>query len=137
VQEAAGPLPERFRGRPTPTAAPLPHGTVLHGWGAGPGRCTAPARVLTSPDDGPLDRGDVLVARTTDASWSPLFARAAGIVVERGGPLSHAAIVARELGIPAVLNVAGAVERLAGAGHTVTVDGDEGVVVIESARGTS
>ena len=81
-------------------------------------------------------RGDVLVARSTEASWSPLFLRATAIVVEEGGPLSHAAIVARELGIPAVLNVPGVVARItadteaAGGPVQVTVDGDQGVVVI-------
>ena len=70
-----------------------------------------------------------LVAEATDASWSPLFVRAGAIVVERGGPLSHAAILARELGIPAVLNVDGATKIHDGA--TVSVDGDQGVVVIE------
>jgi pyruvate,water dikinase len=56
-----------------------------------------------------------------------LFLRAGAIVVERGGPLSHAAILARELGVPAVLNVVGATQHLDGA--LVTVDGDVGVVV--------
>ncbi len=70
----------------------------------------------------------------TDASWSPLFARAAAIVVERGGPLSHAAILARELGVPAVLNVPGATEALDG--REVTVDGDTGVVFVHDEVGT-
>ena len=74
--------------------------------------------------------GEVLVAEATDASWSPLFVKAGAIVVERGGPLSHAAILARELGLPAVLNVEGATNFLAG--RPVAVDGDLGVVVIEA-----
>jgi pyruvate,water dikinase len=82
------------------------------------------------PSEGALRRGDVLVARTTDPSWSPLFLQAGAIVVEEGGPLSHAAIVARELGIPAVLNVPGALARLEGGDHEVSVDGDEGTVVV-------
>jgi pyruvate,water dikinase len=77
----------------------------------------------------------VLVAAATDAGWSPLFLRAGAIVVERGGPLSHAAIVARELGVPAVLNVAGATAALDG--RTVTVDGDAGVVTMHSEAGPS
>ena len=68
------------------------------------------------------------MAEATDASWSPLFVEAAGIVLERGGPLSHAAILARELGVPAVLNVAGATSLLDGL--EVLVDGDAGVVVL-------
>ncbi|WP_373872531.1 PEP-utilizing enzyme [Planobispora siamensis] len=70
----------------------------------------------------------MLVARATDSSWTPVFLRAGGIVVERGGPLSHAAVVARELGVPAVLNVPAATAALDG--RLVTVDGDRGEVVI-------
>ncbi|MDY7103106.1 MAG: PEP/pyruvate-binding domain-containing protein [Actinomycetota bacterium] len=126
--EDAGPLPLRFRGEPDVEAAELPAGDRLDGWAASPGRYTGPARVLTSPDD-PFEAGDVLVAAATDASWSPLFVDAGAIVVERGGPLSHAAILARELARPAVLNVTGATRRLDG--RTVTVDGDLGTVVID------
>ena len=86
--------------------------------------------MLESSDEGGLVRGEVLVARTTDASWSPLLMVAAAVVVEEGGPLSHAAIVARELGIPAVVNVPGVVARLSGAGAVVTVDGDAGTVAV-------
>ena len=85
---------------------------------------------MTGPE-GRFDRGEVLVAEATDASWSPLFVRAGAVVVERGGPLSHAAILARELGLPAVLNLPGATGVLDG--RMVSVDGDQGVVVIEEA----
>jgi pyruvate,water dikinase len=57
-----------------------------------------------------------------------LFLKAGAIVVDRGGPLSHAAILARELGVPAVLNVQGASQTLDG--HRLTVDGDAGIVVV-------
>jgi phosphohistidine swiveling domain-containing protein len=124
------PLPPRFTGWPPARSAPTPAGDTLQGWGAGPGRYTGPARVVRAPSEGALRRGDVLVARTTDPSWSPLFLQAGAIVVEEGGPLSHAAIVARELGIPAVLNVPGALARLEGGDHEVSVDGDEGTVVV-------
>ncbi len=132
----AGPLPVRFRGEPRSEPQVLPEGDLLVGWGAGPGVAHGAARVVAAPSDGGFERGDVLVARSTDASWSPLFLRAAAIVVEEGGPLSHAAIVARELGIPAVLNVPGVVARItadtaaAGGPVSVTVDGDQGVLVI-------
>jgi pyruvate,water dikinase len=76
-----------------------------------------------------LLEGEILVAETTDPSWSPLFVRAGAVVVERGGPLSHAAILARELGLPAVLNVAGATGALDS--ELVTVDGTSGRIVIE------
>jgi pyruvate,water dikinase len=81
-----------------------------------------------------LPDGAVLVADATDPSWSPLFMRAGAIVLERGGPLSHAAILARELGVPAVTNVAAATRRLAGC--TVAVDGDTGVVVVVGEDGS-
>ncbi len=126
------PLPVRFVGRPEPRRPHLGGGDLFVGWAAGPGVHHGRARVLRRPTDGPFERGDVLVATTTDASWSPRFVEAGAIVVEQGGPLSHAAIVARELGIPAVLNIPGIVDRLAGADLLVTVDGGEGVVVVHA-----
>ena len=79
-----------------------------------------------------VEPGDVVVARRTDASWSPVFLRAAAVVVEEGGPLSHAAIVAREFGLPAVVNVPGATARLRHERAPVTVDGDRGLVFVAS-----
>lgn len=131
--EAEGQLPARFVGVPDREPTPLPDGDVLEGWAASPGRRRGTARVVRSAT-GDLGRGEILVAEATDASWSPLFVKAGGVVVERGGPLSHAAILARELGLPAVLNVDGATRVLDGA--TVSVDGDQGVVVIEDRQGT-
>ncbi len=125
--EAERPLPSRFTGKPESPKEALPEGDRLEGWAASPGIGTGIARVLRSPT-GMLRRGEVLVAEATDASWSPLFVQAGGVVVERGGPLSHAAILARELGVPAVLNVQGATDILDG--HTVTVDGDIGIVLL-------
>ena len=99
-------------------------GDRLDGWAASGGRFTGTAVLVRRPED-PFERDGVLVAEATDPSWSPLFVRAGAIVLERGGPLSHAAILARELGVPAVLNVAGATAL---AGRRVTVDGDRGIV---------
>jgi phosphohistidine swiveling domain-containing protein len=87
-------------------------------------------RVIRDPLRDELPPGNVLVARATDASWLPLFSRAAAIVVERGGPLSHAAICARELALPAVLNVAGLCERLTAGPARLVVDGDAGTVTV-------
>ena len=68
------------------------------------GKASGPARVLAiSRDAGDLGRGYVLVCPSTDPSWTPLFGNAAGLVLERGGMLSHGAVVARELGLPAVV----------------------------------
>lgn len=126
--ESEGALPERFVGIPDREPASLPEGDVLEGWAAGPGRYEGVARVVSGAR-GALEPGEVLVAESTDASWSPLFVKAGAVVVERGGPLSHAAILARELGLPAVLNVRGATRLLDGC--TVTVDGGIGAVVVQ------
>ncbi|MGY1792402.1 PEP/pyruvate-binding domain-containing protein [Geodermatophilus sp. SYSU D00525] len=128
-QRAADPPPPlRWTGVPAPAPAAVLHGDRLSGWAASPGRHTGRARVLTEPRPELLAEGEVLVAAATDAGWSPVFLRAGAIVVERGGPLSHAAIVARELGLPAVLNLPGAAAVLDG--RTVTVDGDTGTVLL-------
>jgi pyruvate,water dikinase len=131
--DVEGQLPLRFRGIPDREPKPLPQGDVLSGWAASPGRQRGKVRIVREAN-GTFEAGEVLVAEATDASWSPLFMRAAAVVVERGGPLSHAAILARELGLPAVLNVDGATQVLAGC--TVSVDGDQGMVVIEDRGGT-
>lgn len=123
--EQDGPLPLRFTGRPERVVTSLPAADRVEGWAASSGRFTGRARVVTGPAD-PFEPDEVLVAVATDPSWSPLFARAGAIVLERGGPLSHAAILARELGVPAVLNVPGATSRFGG--RVVVVDGDVGVV---------
>jgi len=125
----AGPLPDWFVGNPDEAPLPdLPEGKVLEGWAASPGRFTGPVKNITSLADGTrLEPGDVLLAHSTDPSWTPLFLIAGAVVLEVGGPLSHAAIVAREFGLPAVLNVRKATLVLE-EGEQVTVDGNEGVV---------
>lgn len=122
-------LPEHFRGRPAGRAPqPSPDAEVLRGWAASPGAVRGTARVVTSAAEGQsLAPGDILVARSTDPSWTPLFMVAGGIVLEEGGPLSHAAIVARELGLPAVLKVAGATTLIRD-GEEISVDGTAGIV---------
>lgn len=122
-----GPLPVRFRGRPERQIPSLPAGDRLEGWAASAGRCNGRAVFMAEPDDS-LPTGAILLAEATDASWSPVFVRAGAIVLERGGPLSHAAILARELGVPAVLNVGATVRSLDG--RLLTVDGSSGIVVI-------
>jgi pyruvate,water dikinase len=74
--------------------------------------------------------GDVLVAKLTTPAWTPLFARAAAIVTDVGGPLSHGSIVAREYGIPAVLGTGNATQLIQD-GQTIMVDGDNGVVILK------
>ena len=80
-------------------------------------------------DFGRVRPGDVLVCRTTDPAWTPLFGVIAAVVTETGGLLSHAAIVAREQGVPAVLAVPEAMTALPD-GATVEVDGSTGRVIL-------
>ena len=87
-------------------------------------------RVLAAPEQGhELQPGEILVTVTTNVGWTPLFPRAAAIVTDVGAPLSHAAIVARELGIPAVVGCGDATLRLK-TGDRVRVNGGQGVVEI-------
>ncbi len=84
-------------------------------------------RVVVDPYRAELEPGEVLVAHTTDPAWTPLFLTAGAVVIDLGGPLSHGAVIARELGIPCVINVKHASTQLA-AGPIVTVDGAAGEV---------
>src|SRR6185295_11755735 len=103
---------------------------VFSGNGVASGIGTGTARILHSPSEaGDLEQGYVLVCPTTDPSWTPLFVHAAGLVVERGGMLSHGAIVARDFGIPAVV-LPGATKLLP-EGATVRIDGNKGRVELQ------
>jgi pyruvate,water dikinase len=120
--------PATFVGSPPPVVLPPAGGDVLRGLAASVGVVEGNARVLRSADEmGELLPGEVLIVHTTDVGWTPLFLIAAGIVTELGGPLSHAAVVAREFGVPSVVNVEG-VMRVIRTGDRVRVDGDRGVV---------
>ena len=95
---------------------------------AGGGRATGPVRVVAGPAEfGRLRPGEVLVCTSTNPGWTPLFQRAAAVVVDHGGMASHAAIVAREYGIPAVMGTGSGTRALAD-GRQVVVDGDRGEV---------
>jgi rifampicin phosphotransferase len=76
-----------------------------------------------------MQPGDILVAKITTPAWTPLFARAAAIVTDIGGQLSHGSIVAREYGIPAVMGTGVATKRIH-SGQTITVDGSAGEVTL-------
>ncbi len=105
-------------------------GEVLRGVGTSPGVVRGRVRVVADLTNGArLDPGDVLVAPFTDPSWTPLFLSARAVVVEVGSLLSHASIVARELGIPSVVAVADATRRLHD-GQSVEVDGRGGTVTV-------
>lgn len=109
---------------------------VVEGVGASPGVVEGPVRVVTGPDDD-VEPGDILVAPTTDPSWASIMFISKALVVDIGGALSHAAIVARELGIPCVVNTKVGSRRLR-TGDVVRVDGASGrVEIIERAPGLS
>ena len=98
------------------------------GVGVSAGVATGEARVLLTPSAVcPSDRDYILVCPSTDPAWTPLFLHAAGLVMERGGVLSHGAVVAREYGVPAVANIPNATRRIAD-GQTLYVDGNQGTV---------
>ncbi len=104
----------------------------LTGTPASPGRATGPVRLIHSPADfARVQPGDILVCRTTDPAWTPLFGVAAAVITETGGLLSHAAIVAREHGLPAVLAIPDATTTLPD-GALVAVDGSSGRIVLTS-----
>jgi phosphohistidine swiveling domain-containing protein len=106
------------------------HDRLLVGAGVSSGRARGPARVIRHPSESArLQPGDVLVAPSTDPGWTPLFLRASAVVMEVGGYLSHGAIVAREYGLPAVVNVSGALTAIHD-GEMLEVDGDAGEVVV-------
>jgi pyruvate,water dikinase len=103
---------------------------TLSGIAASAGQATGVAQVVATPAEAAqIARGDVLVTRATDPGWTPVFPLAGAIVLEVGGQLSHGAIVAREYGIPAVVNVSGATRRIP-SGRLATVDGSEGRVTV-------
>lgn len=124
----ARPITSRAPGTPGP--APVDGGRVLaSGTAASPGTARGRVRILSGLDDFAGFRpGEVLVCRATSPAWTPVLARAAAVVTEIGGILAHAAIVARELGIPAVTDVQGATSLPNGA--LVLVDGSRGTVTL-------
>lgn len=136
-------LPERFTGWPDERADDAPAAPHDRRSSSGPADGTPPAmltgravsggcvegraRVAADPLTELAD-GEIVVAVTTDPSWTPLLLQSAGIVLEVGGPLSHAAVLAREVGLPAVVGVDGATQALDG--RWIRLDGDTGEIVI-------
>ncbi|SJM71550.1 PEP/pyruvate-binding domain-containing protein [Gulosibacter sp. 10] len=113
-----------------PARTPARSDAILAGTPGSRGTATAIARVVRGPADFAAVRpGEILVCPSTDPAWTPLFAVAGGIVTETGGALSHAAIVAREYALPAVLGVEGALARIRD-GDRIAVDGAAGTVAI-------
>ncbi|MFA9404064.1 MAG: PEP-utilizing enzyme, partial [Anaerolineales bacterium] len=106
--------------------------TVLSGVPASAGHIIGKARVLNdSLDLDVIRRGEILVTHSTNPAWAPLLLNAGGLVTNVGGLLSHGAILAREYGLPAVLNVRGATELIT-SGEWIEIDGGRGTVKILS-----
>jgi rifampicin phosphotransferase len=104
---------------------------VLAGMPVSSGVATGPVKVLQTPYEKTVEKGDVLVAYTTDPGWTPLFVNAAAIVLEVGGVLQHGAVVAREYGKPCVAGIDRIVDRLQD-GQLVEVNGTTGTVRLVS-----
>jgi pyruvate,water dikinase len=103
---------------------------VLHGTGCCPGIVTGTVKVLRTPNEDARLDGEILVAERTDPGWVPLYPSVSGLLIERGSILSHSAIVAREMGIPTIVGIAGLVSTLK-TGQRVTMDGGTGTVRVE------
>jgi len=138
---AIGPVPEALNdpavrmlwgvtGETLATWAAAGDGTQIHGYAASPGVVEGTARVLRSVNDiGEIRDGEILVCPVTAPSWAPVFGKIKAAVSDIGGTMSHAAIVAREYGMPAVVGTGHATTRIK-TGQRVRVDGDRGIVSI-------
>jgi pyruvate,water dikinase len=134
-------LPESEYLRLEATAEPAPahentrasqRASILRGTGACGGHAEAHAAVVSDVRQANrLERGDVLVTRQTDPGWAPVFCLISGLVIERGGMLSHGAILAREFGLPCIVGVTNATLRIPHGSH-VTVDGDVGICTVNT-----
>lgn len=102
----------------------------LEGVAVAAGIAKGKARLILHPEEGnKLGPGEIMIAPSTDPGWTPLFLKASGLIMETGGFLSHGAIVAREYGLPAVVNVP-RVMRAIKDGQMVVVDGYQGKVFL-------
>jgi phosphohistidine swiveling domain-containing protein len=124
-------LPDGWRGDPQLLPAIVScEASEIAGVAGSPGTVEGIARVITSPEDGhALEPGEILVCHTTDPGWAALMQISAGLVIDVGGPLSHGAIVARELGLPCVIGTRDGTAAVR-TGDRVRVDGGTGHVLI-------
>jgi pyruvate,water dikinase len=130
IRDAQVPPIDTWPRKGADAAAAVGPGTTLQGVPGCPGLVRGTARVvLDASDPGALQPGDILIAPLTDPAWTPLFMTAAGVVVNVGGQISHAIIVSRELGLPCVVSVVGATEKIPD-GALVEVNGSTGQVTV-------
>jgi phosphohistidine swiveling domain-containing protein len=127
-------LPDKWTGPPARVAAATPNGAdrsaqVIRGEAVGGGAVTGRARVVLDVADEQLEPGEILICRATDPGWTSLFHLAGGVAVDMGGTMSHAAIVARELGIPCLTCTVDGTRRIH-TGDLVRLDGDGGTMEV-------
>jgi len=126
-------IPSNWKGTPVPLEArddaSADQDRVINGLGVSAGIVEGTARVVTDPAFADVEPGDILVSTTTDPSWSSIMFLSAALVVDIGSALSHAAVVARELGLPCVVNTRDGSRRLQ-TGDRIRVDGGSGIVEI-------
>jgi rifampicin phosphotransferase len=123
------------RPRPLAPTPPLAGVGLLRGTSVSRGVVEGPARVVTTPAEAAaMVAGEILIVPFTDAGWSPYFNLAAGLATEIGGTLSHGAVVAREVGLPAVVDLSGATAMVR-TGQRVRLDADRGVLEVLDAPG--
>jgi phosphohistidine swiveling domain-containing protein len=127
-EELRGLVEARTASREQPASQDLP----LKGQGVSRGIAKGPARIITDPRKATIEPGEILVCVSTDPAWAPLLSLSSGVVLDTGGPLSHGAIVARELGVPCVANTMDATRRLK-PGQIIEIDGTKGTVDIITA----
>ncbi len=125
-------FPDVSYGYPEPIpenqASPRINGNAVQGLPVSAGTIEATVRVIEKLEDADtLEPGEIMVCQYTDIGWTPYFSLAGGLITEIGSPLSHGAVVAREYGIPAVVNAKGALGFFR-TGETVRLDGSSGVV---------
>lgn len=101
----------------------------MAGLGCSPGKIEGKVKVIMSPEDDLELNGEILVTYRTDPGWIPLYPSASGLLVERGGLLSHSAVVAREMGLPTIVSVKGLTKRLKTGDH-IRFDGETGLIEI-------
>lgn len=101
----------------------------MKGLGCCPGVIEGTVKVILSPDDNLELNGEILVTSRTDPGWIPLYPSASGLLVERGGLLSHSAIVAREMGLPTIVSIKGLTKKLE-SGMRIRMNGEDGLIEI-------
>jgi len=126
--DSCGRTPRWSLAEDSETTPVAPDANTLRGLPGSPGQITGTCFLVHDPADfARFPKGAILVARTTNPAWTPLFYSASGLITESGGPLSHGAVTAREMRLPAIMSVRGAMTTFHD-GQKVSVDGTRGIV---------